>query len=55
MTGCHPAAGAGRCGPGGRPVRVERALADEFTDEERETLVGLLGRCTALLDSVRTA
>ena len=33
--------------------RVERALAAEFTDEERATLVGLLTRCAALLDSVR--
>ncbi|UQA96885.1 MarR family winged helix-turn-helix transcriptional regulator [Streptomyces halobius] len=36
-----------------RAVRVERALAAEFTDEERATLVGLLGRCATLLDSVR--
>ncbi|MER6051511.1 MarR family transcriptional regulator [Streptomyces sp. NPDC001793] len=36
-----------------RAVSVERALADEFTDEERATLVGLLQRCAALLDSVR--
>ncbi|MFI9050749.1 MarR family winged helix-turn-helix transcriptional regulator [Streptomyces sp. NPDC053427] len=36
-----------------RAVRVERALAAEFTDEERASLVGLLGRCAALLDSVR--
>jgi len=36
-----------------RAVRVERALAAEFTDEERAALVGLLGRCAALLDSVR--
>ncbi|MEU7638045.1 MULTISPECIES: MarR family winged helix-turn-helix transcriptional regulator [unclassified Streptomyces] len=38
-----------------RAVRVERALAAEFTDEERAALVGLLGRCAALLDSVRPA
>ncbi|MFP3989017.1 MarR family transcriptional regulator [Streptomyces sp. E11-3] len=36
-----------------RAVRVERALAAEFTDEERESLVALLGRCTTLLDAVR--
>ncbi|TJZ44664.1 MarR family transcriptional regulator [Streptomyces piniterrae] len=36
-----------------RAVRVERALSDEFTDEERATLVALLGRCATLLDSVR--
>ncbi|MFJ9415227.1 MarR family winged helix-turn-helix transcriptional regulator [Streptomyces sp. NPDC101227] len=35
-----------------RAVRVERALAAEFTDEERASLVSLLGRCAALLDSV---
>ncbi|MFD8008687.1 MarR family winged helix-turn-helix transcriptional regulator [Streptomyces sp. NPDC058955] len=34
-------------------VRVERALAAEFTDEEREALVGLLGRCVELLEKVR--
>ncbi|MEU5433871.1 MarR family transcriptional regulator [Streptomyces sp. NPDC020719] len=37
----------------GRAVRVERALAAEFTDEERDTLVGLLGRCVALLERER--
>ncbi|WP_274561747.1 MarR family winged helix-turn-helix transcriptional regulator [Streptomyces spiramyceticus] len=36
-----------------RAVRVERALADEFSDEERQLLVGLLARCTDLLESVR--
>ncbi|MGV4928460.1 MarR family winged helix-turn-helix transcriptional regulator [Streptomyces sp. HJ7] len=36
-----------------RAVSVERALADEFTDEERATLVGLLQRCATLLNSVR--
>lgn len=36
-----------------RAVRVERALAAEFTDEEREALVGLLGRCVALLEQER--
>ncbi|MEU5011205.1 MarR family transcriptional regulator [Streptomyces sp. NPDC021749] len=36
-----------------RAIRVERALAAEFTDEERATLVALLGRCATLLDSVR--
>ncbi|MGP9018825.1 MarR family winged helix-turn-helix transcriptional regulator [Streptomyces sp. BR1] len=37
----------------GRAVRVERALAAEFTDEEREMLVGLLGRCVSLLEEQR--
>ncbi|MGD1222721.1 MULTISPECIES: MarR family winged helix-turn-helix transcriptional regulator [Streptomyces] len=36
-----------------RAVRVERALAAEFTDEERATLVGLVGRCVALLEKER--
>ncbi|MGW1889741.1 MarR family winged helix-turn-helix transcriptional regulator [Streptomyces sp. NPDC002004] len=36
-----------------RAVRVERALADQFTEEERAALVALLGRCATLLDSVR--
>ncbi|WP_199931845.1 MarR family winged helix-turn-helix transcriptional regulator [Streptomyces sp. NRRL S-646] len=36
-----------------RAVRVERALAAEFTDEEREALAGLLGRCVALLETER--
>lgn len=36
-----------------RAVRVERALAAEFTDEEREALIGLLGRCVELLEKVR--
>ncbi|MCJ1677936.1 MarR family transcriptional regulator [Streptomyces sp. APSN-46.1] len=34
-------------------VRVERALAAEFTGEERETLIALLGRCARLLDDQR--
>ncbi|MEV0111696.1 MarR family transcriptional regulator [Streptomyces sp. NPDC050844] len=38
----------------GAAVRVERALAAEFTEEERAALVGLLGRCATLLDSVRS-
>lgn len=38
----------------GAAVRVERALAAEFTEEERAALVGLLGRCADLLDSVRS-
>ncbi|MFC8131156.1 MarR family winged helix-turn-helix transcriptional regulator [Streptomyces sp. NPDC057302] len=37
----------------GAAVRVERALAAEFTEEERAALEGLLGRCAALLDSTR--
>jgi DNA-binding MarR family transcriptional regulator len=36
-----------------RAVRVERALAAEFSAEEREALVGLLGRCVALLEKER--
>ena len=36
-----------------RAVRVERALAAGFTEEERDLLVGLLGRCVALLESER--
>ncbi|MFJ8197552.1 MarR family winged helix-turn-helix transcriptional regulator [Streptomyces sp. NPDC096152] len=36
-----------------RAVRVERALAAEFTDEERETLTRLLGRCVGLLEKER--
>ena len=34
-------------------VRVERALAAEFTDAERDAVRGLLTRCADLLDSVR--
>jgi hypothetical protein len=33
----------------GRAVRVERALAGEFTEEEAAQLKNLLGRCVALL------
>ncbi|MFJ8671930.1 MarR family winged helix-turn-helix transcriptional regulator [Streptomyces sp. NPDC093589] len=36
-----------------RAVRVERALAAEFTAEERESLTDLLGRCVDLLEAVR--
>jgi DNA-binding MarR family transcriptional regulator len=36
-----------------RAVRVERALAAEFTDEERTTLVALLGRCVDVLEKER--
>ncbi len=36
-----------------RAVRVERALAAEFTDAEREALIGLLGRCVTLLERAR--
>ncbi|MFI6516279.1 MarR family winged helix-turn-helix transcriptional regulator [Spirillospora sp. NPDC050679] len=35
------------------PVRVERGLAAQFTDEERRTLVELLGRCVDYLDATR--
>ncbi|MEU7058497.1 hypothetical protein [Streptomyces sp. NPDC046197] len=41
-------------GADARAVRVERALAAEFTDEERTALTGLLGRCVALLEKERT-
>ncbi|MFJ7156586.1 MarR family winged helix-turn-helix transcriptional regulator [Streptomyces sp. NPDC101118] len=34
-------------------IRVERALAEEFTDAERAALTGMLGRCAAVLDGVR--
>lgn len=34
-----------------RAVRVERGLAAEFTAEERETLIALLGRCVDFLES----
>ncbi|WP_328300598.1 MarR family transcriptional regulator [Streptomyces sp. NBC_00435] len=34
-------------------VAVERALAAEFTGEERELLIGLLGRCAGALDALR--
>lgn len=34
-------------------VRVERALAAEFSESERAALEGLLGRCATLLDSTR--
>lgn len=36
-----------------RAVKVERALAEEFTDAERKSLMDMLARATALLDSVR--
>ncbi|TGA96709.1 MarR family transcriptional regulator [Streptomyces palmae] len=36
-----------------RAVRVERALAEEFTEEERTTLIALLDRCVDLLEAVR--
>ncbi|MGW6705741.1 MarR family winged helix-turn-helix transcriptional regulator [Streptomyces sp. NPDC054956] len=34
-------------------VSVERALAAEFTGEERELLIRLLGRCADALDALR--
>ncbi|MBT2406991.1 MULTISPECIES: MarR family winged helix-turn-helix transcriptional regulator [unclassified Streptomyces] len=34
-------------------VRVERALAAEFSGEERELLLELLGRCVQVLDAQR--
>ncbi|MGW4326637.1 MarR family winged helix-turn-helix transcriptional regulator [Nocardia sp. NPDC004573] len=36
-----------------RAVRVERALAEEFTDAERAALQDLLTRCADRLDSIR--
>ncbi|MFD1939641.1 MarR family winged helix-turn-helix transcriptional regulator [Nonomuraea mangrovi] len=38
-----------------RAVRVERGLAAEFSPEERDTLVTLLGRCIDHLQSTRHA
>ncbi|WP_084263475.1 MarR family winged helix-turn-helix transcriptional regulator [Actinomadura formosensis] len=38
-----------------RAVKVERGLAAEFTEAERETLIALLGRCAGFLDAVRSA
>jgi len=38
-----------------RAIRVERALAAEFTAEEREALVSLLARCVDLLEKQRHA
>ncbi|MEV8636605.1 MarR family transcriptional regulator [Streptosporangium sp. NPDC051023] len=35
-------------------VRVEQGLAAEFSPEERETLVALLGRCVEFLETVRS-
>ncbi|WP_211370371.1 MarR family winged helix-turn-helix transcriptional regulator [Nonomuraea turkmeniaca] len=37
-----------------RAVRLERALAAQFTDEERKTLVDLLARCVDFLESPRS-
>jgi DNA-binding MarR family transcriptional regulator len=36
-----------------RAVRVERALAAEFTDEERTALTALLARCVRVLEEQR--
>ncbi|MEU9988437.1 MarR family winged helix-turn-helix transcriptional regulator [Streptomyces sp. NPDC007971] len=36
-----------------RAVRVERALAAAFTDEERDALTGLLARCVDVLEEQR--
>ncbi|MGW7406400.1 MarR family winged helix-turn-helix transcriptional regulator [Streptomyces sp. NPDC054833] len=36
-----------------RAVRVERALAAEFTDEERTALTALLARCVTVLERER--
>ncbi|MQY07945.1 MarR family winged helix-turn-helix transcriptional regulator [Actinomadura macrotermitis] len=35
------------------PVRIERGLAAEFTEQEHRTLVELLGRCIDYLDGAR--
>ncbi|MFD9944927.1 MarR family winged helix-turn-helix transcriptional regulator [Nonomuraea sp. NPDC059023] len=37
-----------------RAIRVERGLADQFTEAERETLTALLERCIGFLQSART-
>lgn len=37
-----------------RAVRVERGLAAEFTEDERATLVELLGRCVGFLEAARS-
>ncbi|MFG3440406.1 MarR family winged helix-turn-helix transcriptional regulator [Nonomuraea sp. NPDC047897] len=34
-------------------IHVERGLAAEFSDEEQQTLIALLARCTAFLDGTR--
>lgn len=36
-----------------RAIQVEQALAAEFSDTERESLIALLGRCVELLETVR--
>lgn len=38
-----------------RAVKVERGLAAEFTDAERQALVDLLGRCVGFLEAARSA
>lgn len=38
-----------------RAVLVERGLAAEFSEEERATLIALLGRCVEFLESTRPA
>lgn len=38
-----------------RAVKVERGLAAEFTEAERDTLIELLGRCVGFLEAARTA
>ncbi|WP_245687123.1 MarR family winged helix-turn-helix transcriptional regulator [Streptacidiphilus griseoplanus] len=37
----------------GRAVLVERALAEEFSPEERDRLVDMLGRCARVLSTLR--
>lgn len=36
-----------------RAIRVERALAEEFTEAERATMLALLVRCADRLDTIR--
>ncbi|MEV0662787.1 MarR family winged helix-turn-helix transcriptional regulator [Actinomadura luteofluorescens] len=38
-----------------RAVKVERGLAAEFSDAERQTLIDLLGRCVGFLEAARSA
>ncbi|WP_217919751.1 MarR family winged helix-turn-helix transcriptional regulator [Actinomadura sp. BRA 177] len=37
-----------------RAVKLERALAAEFGEAERETLIALLGRCIGFLEAARS-
>ncbi|WBO64093.1 hypothetical protein [Streptomyces camelliae] len=61
LTSTGPAGGPGRPSDayaavteaGTAAVRVERALAAEFTDAERDALTGLLARCVSVLEEQR--